>query len=399
MFTLLSDWSDYPDGPFVEKGGAAQMARQNGARPLWTAGASGLEGLGTAASHATALGGATMMSYLKGDIAGVDEVMPAAGLKASVHGDVVHSRPLTINYGAGKITIFYGVNDGVYRAVDASDGSEKWGFIAPEHMDRIKRMYDNTPLVRFTGEVEDPALSYAPKDYFFDGSTGQLLEYDDNDVLQKAYIYPTMRRGGRMIYGFDVSDPDVDPTLLWRLGCPNLNDDVGCSTGFTDIGQTWSTPVGAVVGGYNDGGSPATSKPIVMFGGGFDNCLNADTATYPAACASAKGNGVYILDAETGTLLKSFTTDAPVITDVGFIDVDFNGNMDFGYAADVAGGLYRINFSTLASADPENGVTELDAANWTITKIAQTASNSDAFLQFADRSRDQGQYFRHHRHR
>ena len=378
VFELLSDWSDFPDGPYVEKGGVAQMTRQGGnARPIWTVGATGLEALGDA--HSAALGGDTILDFLKGDIAGVDEVMPDAGLKASVHGDVVHSRPLTVNYGGGNISLFYGVNDGIYRAIDAADGSEKWGFVAPEHFDRIERLYDNTPLVEYTGEAQEPGLDYLPKDYFFDGSTGQFLDYDDNGDLQTAYIYPTMRRGGRMVYGFDVTSPDADPVMLWRIGCPNLDDNVGCTVGFTELGQTWSTPVGARVASYNDGLDPAMPKPIVIFGGGFDDCLNADAAAYPAACAAAKGRGVYVLDAETGTLLKKFATDAPVITDVGLVDVDFDGYTDFAYAADVAGNLYRVSFASLASVNPENAVSSLAVDDWEIVKIASTANNETRF--------------------
>ena len=44
-----------------------------------------------------------------------------------------------------------------------------------------------------------------------------------------------------MIYAFDVSTIHTDtssPRLLWKAGCPNLGDDTGCTTGFSDIGQT-----------------------------------------------------------------------------------------------------------------------------------------------------------------
>jgi type IV pilus assembly protein PilY1 len=49
-----------------------------------------------------------------------------------------------------------------------------------------------------------------------------------------------MRRGGRMIYAFDVTNPGT-PSLLWKVGCPNLGNDDGCTAGMSGIGQTWST--------------------------------------------------------------------------------------------------------------------------------------------------------------
>ena len=87
---------------------------------------------------------------------------------------------------------------------------------------------------------------------------------------------------------------------------------------------------------------------VVIFGGGFDDCLNADNATYPAACSTATGKGVYVLDAVTGDLLQYFPTEAPVITDVSVVDVDVDGTMEFAYVGDVKGNLYRIRFADLA---------------------------------------------------
>lgn len=337
-------WSDLPDGPFVEKGGVAQMTREG---PAGTSRA-----LYTVKSNALALiadGDAeeTLLNYFRGDSPGVGEVMPAAGLRASIHGDVVHSRPLTIRYDDDTVRIYYGANDGPFRAANTATGEEKWAFLAPEHFARIQRLYDDTPLVDYEGATQEVGLVYSSKDYFFDGPTGQIVTYaepDDPDSealgdLESAYIYPTMRRGGRMVYGFDVTDPDT-PELLWRKGCPNLDDDDGCSAGFTDMGQSWSTPIGLYAAEYPGNDEPP--EPLLVFGGGFDDCLNADQAAYPTGCSSANGKGVYVLDAVTGALVKKFDTDAPVITQVAPIDVDADGLVDFIYVADVAGNLYRI---------------------------------------------------------
>ena len=46
VFELLSDWSDFPDSTYVEKGGVAQMTHQGvSASPIWTVGATGLRHL------------------------------------------------------------------------------------------------------------------------------------------------------------------------------------------------------------------------------------------------------------------------------------------------------------------------------------------------------------------
>jgi type IV pilus assembly protein PilY1 len=177
-----------------------------------------------------------------------------------------------------------------------------------------------------------------------------------------------------------------------KQGCPSLANDTGCSTGFDGIGQTWSTPIGGNVGGYVDGsGNP---KPIVFFGGGFDDCLNADAAAYPTiACSAAKGRGIYVLDATTGVKLALLATAAPVITDLTPIDLNFDGKIDFAYAADVAGGLYRINFASMSDANPENSLTALTSDNWTIVKIGSMSDNKRRFYNAPVAAAFQGTVF------
>jgi type IV pilus assembly protein PilY1 len=386
-----SPWSDQPDGPFVEKGGVGQQTRAVGttaattsdARTIYTvnSGGSALRALGTTTgTDATALDSTAnptataVLDYLRGKIAGGDEVMPATGLRASIHADVVHSRPLSIRYNSSTVRLYYGANDGVYRAVDGANGAEMWGLVVPEHFSKIRRLYDDTPLILYSGA---PAAGSVTKDYFFDGATGLISTYDNTGAINLAYIYPTMRRGGRMVYALDVTNPASAPTLLWRAGCPNLTDDTGCTTGFSNIGQTWSMPVGGYVKGYVDGSN--NPKLVVFFGGGFDNCLNADVSTYPSACSTAKGKGVYVLDAATGQVLATLPTDAPVISELSPVDIDFDGNIDFAYAADAKGNLYRVNFATMNGANPSAGLTALTSDKWTIAKVAATSDSKHRF--------------------
>lgn len=361
-----SEWSDLPDGPFVEKGGTAQVSRQNVAtRSLLTVNGTDLASL----TNETLVGGADVLDYLQGTSVGVGEVAPGTGGRPSIHGDVVHSRPLTINYGDTTGTyIYYGSNDGLYRSIRANTGAERWSLIAPEHYDKISRLYANSPIVAFPNQTDAAA---EPKDYFFDGSTGHVISYDENDAINLAYIFPTMRRGGRMIYGLDVTDP-TSPSLMWRLGCPSLTSDDGCSTGFSELGQTWSTPVSALLPGYSD------SAAVLIFGGGYDNCLDLDQTAYPCG-DTAKGRGVYVLDAQTGTLLASpseLGTEGPVVGDASLVDFNQDGKPDFAYVADAKGGLYRVNFSSVT-----DGVLVARAPSaWTIDKVATMSGNARRFF-------------------
>jgi Tfp pilus tip-associated adhesin PilY1 len=290
-------------------------------------------------------------------------------VRPSVHGDVAHSRPLPVNYGGSTgVVIYYGANDGALRAVRGADGKELWGFIAPEHHAKLRRLHDQSPLVLYPNMAAPfPTPMPTRKDYFFDGSAG-LFQNADNS---KIWMYPSMRRGGRMLYSFDITNPDL-PQLKWRAGCPNLSNDTGCTGGFQNIGQTWSTPAVALVRGFH------VDNPLVIVGGGYDSCEDADLSN--PSCSSPKGSSVYVMDADNGALIKTFggggtgTITRSVVGDVTLVDRNFDGYVDHGYFADAGGGLYRIDFvdpATLAIRTP---------VDWTLTKIAQTNGGGRKFL-------------------
>jgi Tfp pilus tip-associated adhesin PilY1 len=174
-----------------------------------------------------------------------------------------------------------------------------------------------------------------------------------------------MRRGGRVVYAWDVTNI-TSPTLKWRAGCPNLADDTGCTTGFAQIGQTWSLPNVALVKGFS------TSTPLVIMGGGYDACEDSDT-TAPS-CSGTKGNRVFVINGDTGALVATFNTDRAVAGDVTLIDRDFDGMADHAYVADTGGNLYRVDF-----VDPANLAQRASGA-WTITKIARTTGVGRKFL-------------------
>ncbi|WP_439107204.1 pilus assembly protein [Congregibacter sp.] len=377
---LTSDWSDAPDGPFTSKGGAAQMVRGNGTRTLYTVGTvSGVDTLRamTSASDAAAMGGADIYSYFLGTSAGIDETLPDTGLRASLHGGVVHSRPLVVNYGS-SIKIFYGANDGLFRATDSVTGQEDWALMAPGHMDRVERLHDNAPKILyggFPGDVGD--ANYEPKDYFFDGASGQYVTYDDDDVVSEALIFPSMRRGGREIYALDVSDPAAAPSLLWVLGCADDTTSACSSADFTDIGDTWSTPQALIIEGYDEAppvddlDAAVDPIPVVVFGGGYDECLDVDVAAN-GCDSSANGRSIYIVNARSGAVLKKFAVDAPVVAEPAPLDSDFDGKADLVYVVDAAGGLYRITLD----ATP---------ANSTILKVAAPSAGDADERRFFSR--------------
>lgn len=285
----------------------------------------------------------------------IDEVRP------SVHGGVIHAQPGVVDYGTvnnvniGTIA-YYGADDGVLHAVDGgqgdTEGIELWGFIAPELYGKLNRLRNNSPLLNFPS-INPLTTSPAPesKDYFFDGSIG---------IFQRSstvWLYSSMRRGGRAVYAFDVSDPYA-PAIKWRRGCFTDDTTIGliattalCSDGWSDIGQTWSHPIIGYINGYTSGGLP---KPVLIFGGGYDTCEDVDSTTHcgndptdptVAPTPTPKGANIWFVDADTGKVLRKYPTLYSVPGDLAVLKDDA-GYLTTVYAADSGGNVYRINVGT-----------------------------------------------------
>jgi len=395
-----SVYSDAPDGEVVEKGGAAQRLRGvqvvSGVltpstnyltRTLKTCDGSSATSCTTLTSFDTANTSVTaaltndLIAWTRGqdidnensnlDLTVTPNTPILNEMRPSVHGGVVHSQPAVIDYGGTTGTIaFYGADDGVFHAVDGgqtdTEGTELWGFVAPELYGKLNRLRTNSPMVSLPGVSGSPAP--LPKDYFFDGSIG---------VFQRSgtvWLYASMRRGGRSVYAFDVSTP-TSPALKWRKGCftSDTTDDTTCSTDtvspsrWTGIGQTWSHPIVAYLNGYMSGGLP---KPVLIFGGGYDECEDTNSQ---ARCASTprKGANIWFVDADTGVVLRTYPTNYSVTGDLSHLK-DNAGYLTSVYAADTGGNIYRINVGSTNGSTFTNWTSNTAASDILIASLSET---------------------------
>lgn len=275
-------------------------------------------------------------------------------MRPSSHGDVIHSNPLALTYVSGlskDVIVFYGSNDGMLHAVNGNQttaygtvpaGGELWAFMPPEFFPHLKRLRANTELIKVSAPTGSTATG-TDKPY---GMDGPINTYRSGGA---TWLYTAMRRGGRAVYGFDVSNP-VLPSLKFKSGC-NDSSDSNCTTGMTGIGQTWSSAQPMKAQGYTVG---SVAAPMLIMGGGYDTCEDPDVNT---CTKSSKGRKVYVLDASTGAVLKSLDTDRGVVADIKLVP-DSLGYAKYGYVSDLGGNIYRITMGTAAPSA------------WTITKIA-----------------------------
>jgi type IV pilus assembly protein PilY1 len=348
-----ADQSESPDGDIVEKGAAGYMLRRGALTPstrkVLTCNGCTLNASlpQISASNSGLL--SDMVDWVRGkDVDDENKNDDKEEMRPSVHGDVVHSRPVAVDYGGNTgVVVFYGANDGTLRAINGNqgdtDGNELWSFVALEHYNKFARLRSNSPEVFYPGT---PSATAARKDYFFDGP---VTAYKD---ASKTWIYATMRRGGNTVYAFDVSDP-TDPELKWKHD--GVQEVDGTKT--VHIGQTWSAPKVLKAPGFRSGGV-GTEKPLLIMGGGYDSCEDGTVSSDRNTCGSnPTGSQVYVLDADTGKVLNTLNTDRSVAGDVTVV-TDGQGLATFAYAADTGGNVYRINIGTDAPG------------NWTIHKIA-----------------------------
>lgn len=285
-----------------------------------------------------------------------------------------------------NVVVYYGDNGGVFHAVNGNQvnppgstltdpGTELWGFIPSEHFIKLNRLRTNTPQLNLPSTP--PGILPAPtkKNYFVDGPTGVYQLIDAKGATLAAHLYLSMRRGGRMIYAMDVTDPQA-PRFLWKVDNTTAN--------MSELGQTWSTPKVARVAGY--------SNPVLIFGAGYDTNQDVDPPPVP----DSMGRGIFVLDAITGALVwkasydlaassgsstwtsTGTTTQATCISDklkysipsdITLMDRNRDGYIDRLYVADLGGQVWRVDLEpgNTAITPPYNHVTP---DNWKLHRLA-----------------------------
>ncbi|CAA6813629.1 MAG: Unknown protein [uncultured Thiotrichaceae bacterium] len=253
-------------------------------------------------------------------------------------GDMLHFEPIVVTYdddhddendATHKQVIFAGTNEGYLHAFDTHSGEELWAFMPRSLLKNIKPQYDNN--------------EYRGHRYGVDGYAKVWKK-----SATETYFYYGLRRGGNEYYAFDISDPSV-PKLMWKI--------VGETTGFEHLGQTWSQPY---ISKMRDGTSDDLI-PVVVFTGGYDtNQDKALTGSDARAIADTVGNDVFIVNAETGSLIFSAQADITAATLPGvdgdqlthsipggarLLDMDRDGGIDRMYFGDVAGQLWRLDLN------------------------------------------------------
>ncbi len=281
--------------------------------------------------------------------------------RAWILGDILHSQPLVLNYGArGSFTsdspdlrLLVGSNSGFVHLFGNNDGQEDWAFFPKELASILPERRRNAP-----SNEHVYGMDLTPVTYTYDSNQDGTLDSSSGD---KVWVYLGMRRGGRTYYGLDLSNPD-SPSFMWRID--------NNTPGFGELGQTWSEPVVTRIPGYVDGSG--VKKPVLVFGAGYDTGKDASGV----GAADQRGRGIYIVDAQTGALVWSVTPannsatnlSAPALlhsvpAEVAVLDSNGDEITDRIYFGDTGGNLWRIDL-------PGNALPTSSQDTWQINKLA-----------------------------
>ncbi|MEW6646334.1 MAG: PilC/PilY family type IV pilus protein [Pseudomonadota bacterium] len=218
-----------------------------------------------------------------------------------------------LNGGNGRLPMLYvGANDGMLHGFRADTGEELIAYVPNALMSKL------------------PALTHIDygHQYYVDGAPTAGDVYGDFPACATPPCWRTMltgglAAGGKAIYALDVTDPEEFDELypanqvLWEIS--------NTTTGFSELGYTFSQP-GIV--------HMANGQFAVVFGNGY---------------SSANGKAVlYIVNAVSGALIKAITLDNTSgagngLSTVSPIDADGNRTIDYIFAGDLKGNVWKVD--------------------------------------------------------
>lgn len=248
-------------------------------------------------------------------------------------------------------TIYVAANDGMLHAFDAqakakstTAGSELWSYV-PDAVYRKLWFFSQKDNFKYRPTVDSTPIT---RDVYFSASGAKSA------VGWHTILVGGLRYGGRGIYALDITSSGVtnaaaaSKKVLWEFNA-NSVDGSGNKIG-ANLGYTFGQPN---IGRLSNG------KWVVLVPAGYFPTDSTDPE-YGTAAADATNSSLFILDAQTGALIKELKTptsyggvttpsyglSSPVLGDYDNDQID-----DVAFAGDLVGNLWRFNLKDLNTVD------------------------------------------------
>jgi type IV pilus assembly protein PilY1 len=311
-----------------------------------------------------------MIRWIRGvDVDDEDEDFDTTD-KRWTFGDPLHSEPIVITYGKDGSDdpinkLFVATNEGSVRMINANTGVEEWAFMPYDMLKIQKTLRENENFGDSRIYGMDGAPIFLINDKNADGIIQPNTGSTDGQGIPTDFVwmFVGMRRGGNNLYAFDVtpantltdttgsaSSPSVTPKLKWVI-------DGDSATDFKHLGETWSTPVPALVKDDTDFTNDTTSgtyngRMVLLFGAGHDQARQDEVTNQQTS--TKRGNAIYMVSTHTGERLWWASSNAtadlvlpgmdyPIPSSLMVMDSDSDSFMDRIYVGDLGGQVWRID--------------------------------------------------------
>lgn len=244
----------------------------------------------------TALGTTDVLDYIRGVRSKEKQNGGTLRNRSSILGDIVNSSPV---YVGDTDTVYVGANDGMLHAFNATTGAEQFAYIPSTIIAALPLLTDS---------------NYSHQ-YFVDGDIAVSTR---TQTPNKNYLVANLGRGGKGLFGLDVTNPATFGTanVLWEY----------TSAVDADLGYMLGRPL---IAKMNDGST------AIIVSNGYN---------------STNGKAVlYIFNLATGALIKKIDTlvagDNGLATP-GIVDSNNDGTIDAIYAGDLKGNVWKFDVSS-----------------------------------------------------
>lgn len=241
--------------------------------------------------------------------------------------------------------VYVGANDGMLHGFNASTGEELLAYVPGEmYRQRSSRWILN----KLTESDYGKSNSSNVHRYYVDGTPtiGDVCTTDNvsncPDGNWRSLLVGTLGAGGQGIFALDVTDPsnfsEANAGSLVKWEFSDRND--------SDLGYTVGRPyIVRLCTDRNADQSCNAWSWYVLINNGYNN---TESDGYPSTTGDA---ALYVLNANTGALVKKIrvqegdlSANGPNgLSEIAPIDFDGDGVVDYVYAGDIKGNLWRFN--------------------------------------------------------
>lgn len=361
-----------------------------------------ITGTCTTGSYSCPSGGGTANCYATDQVTVIGSVVCTPTPKPNLLGDIINSQSQyvgTPNRGYGDTSyanfaspyhatdnpngkgdrtpmLYVGANDGMLHGFDGTTGEERLAYVPGE---LYRQRGGRWILNKLTEADYGKKGSLNTHRYYVDGTptigdicTRYTTPTSCDDGYWRSLLVGGLGGGGQGIYALDVTDPsnfsesNAGTLVKWEFSDRNDAD-----MGYT-VGRPYITRL--CTNRLTDGSCDNWSWYVLM-NNGYNN-READ------GHVSATGDAaLYVINAITGALVKKInvdegdtTTSGPNgLSEIAPIDLDGDGVVDYVYAGDLKGNLWRFDFMTS------------DVSGWGIT-LGSTSNPAPVYVAWDEQT-------------